>query len=120
MPLPSKHAPISIGYTRPTRWAIAFAGGRGNFSESGSLFTAILADTKAEERRTIYPTFNQHRPHIPKSSFLRSFNRPPNMATIQGPTTEEAIALFKAIEEIFPKRTLGEDKWYLPVVSGKR
>ncbi|TVY75992.1 hypothetical protein LSUE1_G004270 [Lachnellula suecica] len=39
------------------------------------------------------------------------------MATIQEPTTEEAVALFKAIEEKFPKQTLGEDKWYLPVLS---
>jgi hypothetical protein len=33
------------------------------------------------------------------------------------PTTEEAIALFAAIEKKFPHNTLGEDKWYLVAVS---
>jgi hypothetical protein len=39
------------------------------------------------------------------------------MATPHEPTAEEAVVLFKSIEEIFPEQTLGEDKWYLPVVS---
>ncbi|EMD85480.1 hypothetical protein COCC4DRAFT_56882 [Bipolaris maydis ATCC 48331] len=38
------------------------------------------------------------------------------------PTADEALALFKAIEEKFPAKTLGEDKWYLlalaNIVSG--
>lgn len=38
------------------------------------------------------------------------------------PTTDEALALFKAIEEKFPARALGDDKWYLlalaAIVSG--
>lgn len=33
------------------------------------------------------------------------------------PTTDEALALFKAIEEKFPARALGDDKWYLLAVS---
>jgi hypothetical protein len=32
------------------------------------------------------------------------------------PTPEEAIRLFEAIEEKFPSKTLGEDKWYLVAV----
>ncbi|TVY23361.1 hypothetical protein LHYA1_G008320 [Lachnellula hyalina] len=39
------------------------------------------------------------------------------MATTHESTAEDATALFKSIEEIFPKLTLGEDKWYLPVLS---
>lgn len=33
------------------------------------------------------------------------------------PTAEEAIVLFKAVEDAFPSKTLGEDKWYILVVS---
>lgn len=33
------------------------------------------------------------------------------------PTADEALALFKAIEEKFPAKTLGDDKWYLLAVS---
>jgi hypothetical protein len=38
------------------------------------------------------------------------------------PTEDEALALFKSIEEKFPSKTLGNDKWYilavrLPIVS---
>ncbi|KAF2845834.1 hypothetical protein T440DRAFT_511277 [Plenodomus tracheiphilus IPT5] len=29
------------------------------------------------------------------------------------PTAEEALALFKAVEEKFPSSTLGDDKWYI-------
>lgn len=38
------------------------------------------------------------------------------MATIREPTPEEAIILFKAIEERFPHKTVGDDKWYLVTV----
>jgi hypothetical protein len=34
------------------------------------------------------------------------------------PTEDEALALFRAIEEKFPSSTLGDDKWYVLVVSG--
>lgn len=33
------------------------------------------------------------------------------------PTDDEALALFKAIEEKFPSQTLGDDKWYVLLVS---
>jgi hypothetical protein len=36
---------------------------------------------------------------------------------INKPTKEKAVELFKAIETKFPSKTLGEDKWYLVVVS---
>jgi len=39
------------------------------------------------------------------------------MVTIHEPTVDEAVALFQAIEEKFPHKTLGDDKWYLVVVS---
>ncbi|KAF3008513.1 hypothetical protein E8E13_005779 [Curvularia kusanoi] len=29
------------------------------------------------------------------------------------PTDEGALALFKAVEELFPSKTLGKDKWYI-------
>lgn len=33
------------------------------------------------------------------------------------PTEEEALALFKAIEDKFPSKTLGDEKWYILTVS---
>ncbi|EUC49369.1 hypothetical protein COCMIDRAFT_33218 [Bipolaris oryzae ATCC 44560] len=33
------------------------------------------------------------------------------------PTADEALALFKGIEEKFPAKTLGDDKWYLLALS---
>ena len=39
------------------------------------------------------------------------------MATIHEPTADEAVALFHAIEEKFPHKTVGKDKWYLVAVS---
>lgn len=33
------------------------------------------------------------------------------------PTEDEALALFKTIEERFPSQTLGDDKWYILTVS---
>jgi hypothetical protein len=33
------------------------------------------------------------------------------------PTEDEALALFKAIEEKFPSKSLGDDKWYVLMVS---
>jgi hypothetical protein len=33
------------------------------------------------------------------------------------PSKEKAVDLFKKVEEKFPHKTLGEDKWYLVVVS---
>lgn len=35
------------------------------------------------------------------------------------PTEEEALTLFKALEEKFPSKTLGEDKWYVLTVSSQ-
>lgn len=35
---------------------------------------------------------------------------------LQDPTEAEALALFKAVEEKFPSRTLGNDKWYVLAV----
>ncbi|KAF3036270.1 hypothetical protein E8E12_000277 [Didymella heteroderae] len=29
------------------------------------------------------------------------------------PTDEDALAMFKAVEELFPSRSLGDDKWYI-------
>lgn len=34
------------------------------------------------------------------------------------PTSEEALALFEAVEEKFPSNTLGDDKWYILTVCG--
>ena len=35
---------------------------------------------------------------------------------IPDPTDDEALSLFKAIEEQFPSKTLGDDTWYLVLV----
>jgi hypothetical protein len=32
------------------------------------------------------------------------------------PTDDEALALFKVVEEKFPSQTLGDDKWYVLLV----
>jgi hypothetical protein len=32
------------------------------------------------------------------------------------PTDDEAFALFKAVEEKFPSKSLGDDKWYVLAV----
>ena len=37
--------------------------------------------------------------------------------TIKRRTSKEAIELFEAVERKFPHKTLGDDKWYLVVVS---
>jgi hypothetical protein len=34
----------------------------------------------------------------------------------QDPTEEEALALFKAVEQKFPSKTVGNDKWYVLTV----
>jgi hypothetical protein len=39
------------------------------------------------------------------------------MASVQEPTVEQAIALFEAIEQKYPHKTLGKDTWYLVVVG---
>lgn len=39
------------------------------------------------------------------------------MATYREPAKEEAVALFTAIEKKFPHKTVGEDAWYLVLVS---
>ncbi|KAL7772591.1 hypothetical protein CFE70_002550 [Pyrenophora teres f. teres 0-1] len=36
---------------------------------------------------------------------------------IPDPTDDEALALFNAIEEQFPSKTLGDDKWYLLLLA---
>jgi hypothetical protein len=32
------------------------------------------------------------------------------------PTEDEALALFKAVEQKFPSKSLGDDKWYVLTV----
>jgi hypothetical protein len=32
------------------------------------------------------------------------------------PTEDDALALFKAVEEKFPSKSLGDDKWYVLAV----
>jgi hypothetical protein len=39
------------------------------------------------------------------------------METIQRPTPADAVTLFEAIEQKFPHNALGNDSWYLVVVS---
>lgn len=43
---------------------------------------------------------------------------PNEIPTPRDPTDEEALALFKAVEELFPSKTLGKDKWYILTVRG--
>ncbi len=39
------------------------------------------------------------------------------MATFSEPTKEDAVALFEAIEQRFPHKAIGDDIWYMVVVS---
>ncbi|KAF2195970.1 hypothetical protein GQ43DRAFT_485306 [Delitschia confertaspora ATCC 74209] len=41
----------------------------------------------------------------------------PSGSTIQDPTKEEGITLFKAIEHKFPSEALGDDTWYLVTLA---
>jgi hypothetical protein len=52
---------------------------------------------------------------------MLQFKSPPlvTMATTnipQDPTEQEALALFKAVEQKFPSQTVGDDKWYVLTV----
>ncbi|TAQ85424.1 hypothetical protein B7494_g6246 [Chlorociboria aeruginascens] len=38
-------------------------------------------------------------------------------SSAEPPTTKEALALFEAVEKKFPHATIGDDKWYLVVLS---
>ena len=38
------------------------------------------------------------------------------MSDSAGPTAEEATALFQSLEQKFPSKTLGEDRWYIVAV----
>ena len=41
------------------------------------------------------------------------------MATNHQPTSAEAVSVLKDVEQAFPHKTLGDDKWYLVAVSAK-
>lgn len=36
------------------------------------------------------------------------------------PTDDESLALFTAVQELFPSKTLGSEKWYILTVSSPR
>jgi hypothetical protein len=40
------------------------------------------------------------------------------MATYRAPTADDAIALFEELQQKFPRKTVGDDIWYLVAVSG--
>ena len=51
---------------------------------------------------------------------LRTYPTAPSPTMASYPperTPEEAISLFKAVEEKFPSESLGDDRWYLILVS---
>lgn len=89
---------------------LAFAAGFG-YPVSQIPYVWQFADSEADNRRSIYSRIRPHPPHFQPST--RSYS----MSAIHEPTTGEVVALFRSVEETFPKKTLGEDKWYLPVVS---
>lgn len=41
----------------------------------------------------------------------------PNMTDTSEPTSEQATALFEELEQGFPSKSLGEDRWYLVAVN---
>lgn len=77
---------------------------------------------------------SEHRLIFPKSSNIDANNLLPDIFTSRraytsnkmtnndlpiprDPTEDEAITLFKAVEERFPSKTLGDDKWYILTVG---
>lgn len=40
-----------------------------------------------------------------------------DMPIPRDPTDDDALAMFKAVEELFPSESLGENKWYILTVS---
>ncbi|KAL2075076.1 hypothetical protein VTL71DRAFT_18 [Oculimacula yallundae] len=52
-----------------------------------------------------------------KLSYSSSLLLSRTMATYREPTEEEAFTLFEAVDTKFPHNTLGEDAWYLVVLS---
>lgn len=40
-----------------------------------------------------------------------------NLPIPRDPTDDEALALFKAVEELFPSNSLGTEKWYILTVG---
>jgi hypothetical protein len=37
--------------------------------------------------------------------------------SLTNPSKEETVALFNSIEELFPAKTLGDDKWYILTIA---
>jgi hypothetical protein len=60
-------------------------------------------------------TLQHHEPtsDLPYTSNIMASNEIP---IPRDPTEEEALALFKAVEEKFPSKSLGDDKWYILAV----
>ena len=53
----------------------------------------------------------------PRTSRLTLINhRTISMSSSDEPTAEQAKALFEKLEQKFPSKTLGEDRWYLVAV----
>lgn len=85
----------------------------------------------AEVLRTTSPFIPRHSYHIlPKYRCpdpFRLYCRPRQtygklpvtrtMSTHYSPTSSDAIALFEEVQRIFPKESVGNDKWYLVVAS---
>jgi hypothetical protein len=61
------------------------------------------------------PPLQHHEPtsYLPYMSNTMASNEIP---IPRDPTEEEALALFKAVEEKFPSKSLGDDKWYILTV----
>jgi hypothetical protein len=61
------------------------------------------------------PPLQHHEPtsYLPYTSNTMASNEIP---IPRDPTEEEALALFKAVEEKFPSKSLGDDKWYILAV----
>jgi hypothetical protein len=42
-----------------------------------------------------------------------------NIMAAQGPTAADATALFEGVQKKYPHKALGDDTWYMVVVSGQ-
>jgi len=82
----------------------------------GTRLTGVLRPSPDPLPRTISQIPSAHRKAFYLLPSIRKIHIP-SMAELHQPTKEDAVALFQSIEQKFPHRTLGDDKWYLVTLS---
>lgn len=77
-----------------------------------------LQSTKTAHKYSRFLSISRaKKPHHIQTAFFSTPSSQSKMTEYHEPTVAEATALFRSIEEKFPSKTLGEDKWYLVAVG---